>query len=139
MDQMQIYSETFDKFANLYEINNDSNGRQKVIGEGGFGKVYDGLSKKTGDSVAIKVVKKKKLSDSELAREFPKELEFLREVQDVSGVIGLVDYFDMYKQYVYVMEKPNGCIDLDTFVDNYYKKYKKVGLPVDNEPISNLH
>ena len=118
MDKIQIYNVNLDNYANLYQ-------HRELIGEGGYGKVYEGLAKKTGDSVAIKFVKKKKLSDSELSREFPREFELLREVQDVSGVIGLVDYFDLSDRYVYVMEKPNDCIDLDTFIDNHYNEYKK--------------
>ena len=107
-------------FANRYHFDVEN-----VIGEGGFGKVYNGLCKKTGDSIAIKIVKKEKFSASELAQKVPLELELLRKVQDVSGVIGLLDFFDLSDRYVYVMEKPNGCESLEAFIDNHCNDYEK--------------
>ena len=107
-------------FANRYHFDCED-----VIGEGGFGKVYKGLSKKTGDPIAIKIVKKEKLSASELALEVPLELELLRKVQAVSGVIGLFDFFDLSDRYVYVMEKPNDCVSLESFIDDHYNKHEK--------------
>ena len=116
--EKQIYEERMDIFLNLYEVF-----PKKVIGKGGFGKVVEGLSKKTGDTVAIKFVKKKKLSDSELAQKFPREYELLSKVQGVSGVIGLLDYFELQDRYAYVMEKPDRCMSLETFIDDHYNEY----------------
>ena len=118
--EKRIYEERMDIFLKLYEVF-----PKKVIGKGGFGKVVEGRSKKTGDIVAIKFVKKKKLSDSELALEYPREYELLSKVQGVSGVIGLLDYFELDDRYVYVMEKPNDCVSLETFIYKYCDKYKK--------------
>ena len=116
--EKQIYEERMDIFLESYEVF-----PKKVIGKGGFGKVVEGLSKKTGDTVAIKFVKKKKLSDSELARKFPKEYKLLSKVQGVGGVIGLLDYFELQDRYAYVMEKPDNCLSLEAFIDGNYNEY----------------
>lgn len=118
LKRQRMYKESMDNFLERYEVF-----PKKVIGKGGFGKVVQGLSKKTGDTVAIKFVKKKKLSDSELARKYPKEYKLLSKVQGVGGVIGLLDYFELQDRYAYVMEKPDRCMSLETFIDDHYNEY----------------
>ena len=67
-----------------------------VIGEGGFGKVHDGVRIEDGARVAIKFVAKNKVTDwtTMSGTKVPMELMLLDRVQAVDGVIKLLEYFE---------------------------------------------
>ena len=81
-----------------------------LLGEGGFGRVYDGARIEDGTRVAIKYVSKKKVTEwtTMSGTEVPMELMLLNKVQTVDGVIKLLDFFEEENRFIYVMEKPNG-------------------------------
>ena len=88
-----------------------------VIGEGGFGKVHDGVRIEDGTRVAIKFVAKNKVTDwtTMSGTKVPMELMLLDRVQAVDGVIKLLEYFEEKNGFFYVMEHPK-CKDLYEYI-----------------------
>ena len=81
----------------------------EVIGQGGFGKVYAGVRRRDGLSVAIKHVAKNKVTDWAYVngKRVPMELKLLLSVQDVENVIKLMDFFERRDSFIYVLERPS--------------------------------
>jgi len=79
----------------LYEV-------KKEIGRGGFGVVFAARRRSDGMQVAIKEVPKDTKTD--LANDFPLEIAFLQQVEDVPGVIKILDYFETPESFFIVME-----------------------------------
>ena len=81
----------------------------EVIGQGGFGKVYAGVRRRDGMSVAIKHVAKNKVTEWSYleARRVPMELTLLLAVQSVPNVIKLLDFFERRDSFIYVLERPS--------------------------------
>jgi len=91
----------------------------KVLGKGGFGTVYMGMRVKDGKVVAIKHVARSKVTEwSELegGRTVPLELKLLSTVQNVDGVIKLLDFYERNDSFIYIMEKPQETKDLFDFI-----------------------
>ena len=102
-----------DIFDNEYEVGN-------CLGEGSFGDVFAGTRISDGASVAIKRVAKTQtaLWTRLLGKRVPMELRLLLTVQDVEGVIKLLDFAERKDYFIYVMERPKGCMDLLHFLRN---------------------
>lgn len=90
----------------------------KVLGKGGFGTVYMGMRVRDGKVVAIKHVARSKVTEwAELSgRKVPLELKLLSTVQNVDGVIKLLDFFERNDSFIYIMEKPRETKDLFDFI-----------------------
>ncbi|MBM4075487.1 MAG: hypothetical protein FJ267_07570 [Planctomycetes bacterium] len=46
----------------------------------------------------------------------PLELKLLSQVQSISGIIRLLDFYERHDSFIYVMEKPPSCKDLFDFI-----------------------
>ena len=83
----------------------------EVIGKGGFGTVYAGIRKNDGKTIAIKHFSKENVTywDFIDGRKVPLELKLLSQVQEVKGVISLLDFYESSDSFIIVMEKPTEC------------------------------
>merc|ERR1712072_1247088 len=77
---------------------------KEQLGKGGFGVVYSAVRRSDGLEVAVKEVSKdeKVMLGSD---NIPLEVALMQQVQDVPGVIKLLDYFEMNHCYFIVMER----------------------------------
>jgi len=90
-----------------------------ILGKGGFGLVHSGVRKKDGEHVAVKEVIKETVQHKVKMTEdnnIPLEVALMQQVNDVPGVIRLIDYFDMGESFYIVMERVNNCKDLFDFI-----------------------
>ena len=89
-----------------------------VLGKGGFGVVYAGFRRADNLPVAIKHVAKKRIQDWSMINQdkVSMELKLLSLLQNVHGVINLIDYFILNDSLVYVMERPTNSMDLFNFI-----------------------
>jgi len=90
----------------------------EVLGKGGFGTVYAGTRHADGRQVAIKHVAKAKVTDWDEfeGKRVPLELKLLQSVQNVEGVIQLIDFYERSDSFIYVMERPSSSKDLFDFI-----------------------
>lgn len=104
----QLTRESFDQ---AYKVGD-------VLGKGGFGTVYAGIRVRDGRQVAIKHVARAKVTDWDMlhGKRVPLELKLLSQVQSISGVIRLLDFYEKHDSFIYVMEKPAPCKDLFDFI-----------------------
>jgi len=90
----------------------------EILGKGGFGTVYAGTRLSDGRQVAIKHVAKAKVTDwDEIdGKRVPLELKLLQKVQNVEGVIQLIDFYERSDSFIYIMERPSNSKDLFDFI-----------------------
>merc|ERR1712176_66058 len=76
-----------------------------------------------GACVAIKHVAKNKVTEwtNLVGKKVPMELKLLNQLQNVEGVIKLLDFFERSDSFIYVMERPSDCKDMFDFITE--KKY----------------
>jgi len=86
-----------------------------VLGKGGFGTVFAAIRKKDNLHVAVKEVYKAKIIKKTGDGKMPLEVALMRQVEDVPGVIRMIDWFEMPESFFIVMEKFN-CQDLFDFI-----------------------
>eukprot|EP00092_Neocalanus_flemingeri_P033410 GFUD01036326.1.p1 GENE.GFUD01036326.1~~GFUD01036326.1.p1 ORF type:complete len:312 (-),score=75.92 GFUD01036326.1:57-992(-) len=86
---------------------------KEVIGKGGFGVVYAAERKIDGLEVAVKEVSKD--TNTLTNNNVPLEVALMQQVNDVPGVIKLLDYFDTPDCFYIVMERFNSK-DLFDFI-----------------------
>merc|ERR1712061_531344 len=97
-------------FHRLYSL-------EGILGKGGFGTVHAGVRKKDGEHVAVKEVAKASLEKRMTEdNKIPLEVALMQQVNDVPGVIRMIDYFDMQDSFYIVMERVNNCKDLFDFI-----------------------
>lgn len=103
-------------FTDIYRLG-------KQLGEGAFSVVKDGVHKQTGNSFAIKIVTKAKLTleDEEALKE---EISVLRELKH-PHIIRLYDVFDEPQYYYLVTEKMSGGELFDRIVQKSYYNEKE--------------
>ncbi|TRY70340.1 hypothetical protein TCAL_02433 [Tigriopus californicus] len=101
------------KFLQDYHMGN-------VIGGGGFGMVYAGIRTRDGLPVAIKEVDKSRVLtwSQKGSKVVPLEISLLQEVEDLPGVISLLNVYECSQIYILVMERPEPCQDLFDFISN---------------------
>ncbi|XP_039545740.1 serine/threonine-protein kinase pim-1-like isoform X1 [Pimephales promelas] len=90
----------------------------KLLGEGGFGSVYEGKRLADGLEVAVKFVKKKEgmkyINIPHHAAPVPLEIGLLAIVNrglKIKEVIELLDWQDQADRYIMVLERPPNCMD----------------------------
>merc|ERR1712088_393940 len=81
---------------------------KEQLGKGGFGVVYSAVRRSDGLEVAVEEVM---LGSDNM----PLEVALMQQLQDVPGVIKLLDYFEMNHCYFIVMERFH-CKDLFDFI-----------------------
>jgi serine/threonine protein kinase len=90
-----------------------------IIGSGGFGTVYSGTRWRDGLPVAVKHISKARATQVVVQADghtVPVEVDLLRRVADVPGVLHLVDFYELADSYVLVLERPLHCVDLFDYI-----------------------
>ncbi|XP_036448142.1 serine/threonine-protein kinase pim-2-like [Colossoma macropomum] len=108
-----------DTFASHYVI-----GEQ--LGQGSYGSVFKGSRISDGLQVAIKFVSKQPADSRYLrspveSRAVPVEvalMQMMNEPPVCNNIIKLIEWFDEPDQYVLVLERPDPCVDVKSFLDN---------------------
>jgi len=80
--------------------------------------VYAGVRRRDLLQVAVKEVSKARAVTMDVDREVPLEVALMQQVNDVPGVIRMIDYFDMADYFYIVMERVNNCKDLFDFISD---------------------
>ncbi|XP_036425591.1 serine/threonine-protein kinase pim-2-like [Colossoma macropomum] len=96
------------------------------LGKGGFGSVFKGRRISDGLQVAIKVVSKQETNTRYLrspvdSRAVPAEVALMQMVNQppfCKNIIRLIEWLDEPDQYILVLERPDPCVDLWSFLDN---------------------
>merc|ERR1712154_282613 len=80
---------------------------KEMLGKGGFGRVFSGVRISDGLEVAIKEVIKdnRYQNDNKNQTDIPTEVALMQQVQNMEGVIKILDYIDDTDCYYIVMEK----------------------------------
>jgi len=90
---------------------------KKMLGKGGFGRVFSAVRISDGLEVAVKEVPKdiRYQNDNKSKTDIPTEVLLMQQVEHVEGVIKILDYIDDTECYYIVMEKINSK-DLFDFI-----------------------
>merc|ERR1711953_747470 len=96
------------EFHKLYKL-------EEVIGKGGFGTVFAAIRKRDKMQVAVKEVYKAKIIKKTTDGKTPLEVALMEQVQNVEGVIRILDFFEMPESFLIVMEKFH-CQDLFDYI-----------------------
>merc|ERR1711936_617533 len=96
------------EFHKLYKIDS-------VIGKGGFGTVFSATRKKDKMQVAVKEVYKAKIIKKTADGKTPLEVALMEQVQNVVGIIKIIEFFEMPESFFIVMEKFH-CQDLFDYI-----------------------
>jgi len=79
-----------------------------ILGKGGFGTVFAAIRKKDKLHVAVKEIYKAKIIKKTADGKMPLEVALMQQVSEVSGVIKMMDWFEMPESFLIVMEKFSG-------------------------------
>merc|ERR1711874_712520 len=90
---------------------------KKLLGKGGFGRVFSAVRICDGLEVAVKEVLKdsRYQNDNKTKTDIPYEVALMQQVENIEGVIKILDYIDDTECYYIVMEKINSK-DLFDFI-----------------------
>merc|ERR1712227_777100 len=89
-----------------------------TIGRGGFGTVFSGIRLQDKTRVAVKEVYKAKIIKKMADGKMPLEVALMDQVQNVPGVIKILDWFEMAESFFIVMERCEGQ-DLFDFISEH--------------------
>merc|ERR1711878_151215 len=92
---------------------------KKLLGKGGFGRVFSAVRICDGVEVAIKEVLKdiRYQNDNKIKTDIPTEVALMQQVEDIEGVIKILDYIDDTECYYIIMEKINSKDPFDFITD----------------------
>merc|ERR1712156_1349882 len=90
---------------------------RQMLGKGGFGRVFSAVRLSDGLEVAVKEVIKdtRYQDDNKVQTDIPTEVALMQQVQNIPGVIRILDYIDDTDSYYIVMERINSK-DLFDFI-----------------------
>ena len=90
---------------------------KKMVNKGGFGRVFSAVRICDGLEVTVKEVLKdiRYLNDNKIKTDIPTEVALMQQVENIEGVIKILDYIDDTDCYYIVMEKINSK-DLFDFI-----------------------
>lgn len=95
----------------------------RQIGCGGFGRVYAGIRKTDGLTVALKYVEKSKVTQwvsvqlaNGAVQKVPIEIALLSKVQQLPNVIRMYEYFELETVFILILERPTNCVDLFDYI-----------------------
>ncbi|KHN88173.1 Serine/threonine-protein kinase pim-1 [Toxocara canis] len=89
------------------------------LGCGGFGTVYGGVRIEDKLPVAIKYVKRENITALQKDRfggGIPLEIAVLQKCQNITGVVRMLDWYELATAFVIVMERPERCQDLFDYI-----------------------
>jgi len=92
-----------------------------VLGNGGFGIVYEGIRLADGKPVAIKHIARSKVTEwfkQDDGTFVPMEVALLQKVDEVPGVVRLIEYFERSDSFILVMDRPSPVMDLFDYITN---------------------
>lgn len=107
-----ISSSGSSSYVKLYKI-------QEKIRSGGFGVVYKGVRRIDNLPIAVKIIRKDKISlwnDTSIGR-IPLEIELMYQVLSCNGCIKILDYIEHQSHYLIFMERPEKSIDLWDYIN----------------------
>ena len=90
---------------------------KEVLGKGGNGQVYAGVRRKDGREVAIKRIRKRS-TNRKSEKSVLLEVAILQQLQDVPGVISLLDYSESDASYCIVMDR-FPCKDMFDYISDH--------------------
>ncbi|KAL7881261.1 hypothetical protein AOLI_G00081090 [Acnodon oligacanthus] len=97
----------------------------KKLGQGGFGSVFKGRYISDGLQVAIKLVPKQPndryLYSPDESKAVPVEVALMQMMSRTpicKNIIQLIEWFDESARYILVLERPDTCVDLESFTEN---------------------
>ncbi|ROL44236.1 Serine/threonine-protein kinase pim-2 [Anabarilius grahami] len=95
----------------------------RLLGQGGFGKVFEGMRLSDSRKVALKYVAKEKCYENErlsiFGKAFPNEVAMMIRVSEgpsVPQIIKLLDWYETRNEYILVIERPAPCKDLRQYL-----------------------
>ncbi|ESO82333.1 hypothetical protein LOTGIDRAFT_204907 [Lottia gigantea] len=99
------------RFESTYSVSH-------VLGSGGFGTVYSGVRIRDNYPVAVKHIVKEKVSEWGQLNgvTLPMEIILMKKVQQVPGVVRILDYYEMQGSFIIVMDRPEASKDLFDFI-----------------------
>ncbi|KAL7833479.1 hypothetical protein AOLI_G00284390 [Acnodon oligacanthus] len=93
------------------------------LGQGGFGSVFNGRRVSDGLQVAIKFVSKRKTSrflyspvESKAVSAEVVLMQIMSQQPVCKNVVQLIEWFDEPQRYILILERPDPCIDLESFM-----------------------
>ncbi|XP_030591842.1 serine/threonine-protein kinase pim-1-like isoform X2 [Archocentrus centrarchus] len=96
------------------------------LGKGGFGTVFAGYRKEDNFPVAIKHISKRCIpckvkaeNGKRISVEVAAMLKLAAGTPGSSATVSLLDWFDLRKELILVMERPVPAVDLDKYIEEY--------------------
>ena len=89
------------------------------LGTGGFGTVWAGVRRRDGVKVAIKHVSRTRVINWDTCHgtAVPRELTLMLRVQNVPGVVKILEFYERKDSFIFIMERPENVMDLFDFIN----------------------
>ena len=106
----------------------------RLCGKGGFGEVYEGSRRSDRLPVAIKHIRKTKVTEWHVTpsgRRLPMEIYLLARLTAYlqTGISKLIDFYEFPDRFTLILERPHTFIDLFEYISNNSRVPGCVGLP----------
>lgn len=107
-----ISSVEANSYIRLYKI-------QEKIRSGGFGVVFKGVRRFDNLPIAIKIIRKDKITlwTNTANGRIPLEIELMYQVRGCPGCIKILDYIERQDHFLIFMERPQKTVDLWDYID----------------------